>query len=84
VHRHLDDQLFFLAGRDDGLHGIIESIRVEEELHLHTAESQISDPGAGRRLLHRAITAATDAVIWLSTWGDSSRMARELRRARLH
>jgi ubiquinone biosynthesis monooxygenase Coq7 len=84
VHRHLDDQLFFLAGRDAGLHRIIESIRVEEELHLHTAESQISNPGTGRRLLHRVITAATDAVIWLSTWGDSSRMARELHRARLH
>jgi hypothetical protein len=23
----------------------------------------------------------TDAVIWLSTWGDSSRMARDLRAA---
>jgi hypothetical protein len=31
--------------------------------------------------LHRLITVATDAVIRLSTWGDSSRMARDLRAA---
>ena len=29
VHRHLDDQLHFLAGRDAGLHAIILSIREE-------------------------------------------------------
>lgn len=84
VHRHLDDQLHFLAGRDAGLEQIIRSIREEELAHLHHAESRIANPGAGRRVLHRAISDATDAVIWLSTWGDSSRMARDLWRARLH
>jgi ubiquinone biosynthesis monooxygenase Coq7 len=78
VHRHLDDQLHFLDGRDPGLAAIILSIREEELAHLHHAEEQIESPGAGRRLLHRLITYATDAVIWFSTWGDSTRMARAL------
>jgi 3-demethoxyubiquinol 3-hydroxylase len=79
VHRHLDDQLHFLDGRDPGLSAIIRSIREEELAHLRHAEDQIKSPGASRRLLHRLITYATDAVIWLSTWGDSTRMARALR-----
>jgi ubiquinone biosynthesis monooxygenase Coq7 len=79
VHRHLDDQLHFLDGRDSGLSDTILSIREEELAHLHHAEDQIKSPGAGSRLLLRLITYATDAVIWLSTWGDSTRMARALR-----
>jgi 3-demethoxyubiquinol 3-hydroxylase len=81
VHRHLDDQLAFLADRDDELRGIILSIREEELAHLHHAESQIASLGHGSRLLQRLISNVTDALIWLSTWGDSTRMLRELRRA---
>jgi ubiquinone biosynthesis monooxygenase Coq7 len=82
VHRHLDDQLHFLEGRDGDLHAIILSIREEELAHLHHAEAQLAEPTATRRLLRNAISAITDALIWLSTWGDSSRMARDLRLAR--
>jgi 3-demethoxyubiquinol 3-hydroxylase len=82
VHRHLDDQLHFLDGRDPGLSGIILSIREEELAHLRHAEDRIKSPGARSRLLHRLITYATDAVIWLSNWGDSTRMARALRASR--
>ena len=81
VHRHLDDQLAFLAGRDAELHGIIVSIREEELSHLHHAESQIAANGHGARLLRRFISDVTDALIWLSTWGDSSRMVGDLRGA---
>jgi len=81
VHRHLDDQLYFLQGRDAGLKRIIEEIREEELSHLHHAEAQINSPGAARQLLRRIISDMTDVVIWLSTWGDSTRMARDLRRA---
>jgi ubiquinone biosynthesis monooxygenase Coq7 len=81
VHRHLDDQLAFLAGRDDELQGIILSIREEELAHLHHAQSQIASLGRGSRLLQRLISDVTDALIWLSTWGDSTRMMRDLRRA---
>jgi ubiquinone biosynthesis monooxygenase Coq7 len=79
VHRHLDDQLHFLADRDAELHRIILSIREEELSHLHHAESQIVAVGRGHRLLRRLISDATDSLIWLSTWGDSARMARDLR-----
>jgi 3-demethoxyubiquinol 3-hydroxylase len=78
VHRHLDEQLHFLQLRDAELHRIILSIREEELAHLHHAETQLGSaavlPG-----LRQIIALATDVLIWLSTWGDSSRMAYALR-----
>ena len=81
VHRHLDDQLHFLAGRDADLHAIILSIREEELAHLHHAEAHLGTPGILQKGLRAAISTITDALIWLSTWGDSTRMARDLRLA---
>jgi 3-demethoxyubiquinol 3-hydroxylase len=82
VHRHLDDQLHFLEGRDPELHGIIMSIRDEELAHLSHAEAQLASPDALQRTLRRLISDVTNALIWLSTWGDSQLMARDLRRYR--
>jgi ubiquinone biosynthesis monooxygenase Coq7 len=82
VHRHLDDQLHFLASRDTELSGVILSIREEELAHLNHAEAQLDAPTAFQRTLRRAIGGVTDGLIWLSTWGDSARMARDLRRFR--
>jgi len=79
VHRHLDDQLHFLTGRDEALSGIILSIRQEELAHLHHAEARIVTKSLASSALYRSVTWATDIVIWLSTWGDSTRMARDLR-----
>ena len=81
VHRHLDDQLAFLAGRDAELHRIIADIREEELSHLHHAEAQIVSSAPGYRVLRGLISHVTDTLIWLSTWGDSTRMTAELRRA---
>ena len=78
VHRHLDDQLHFLDGRDVELREIIESIRIEEIAHLRHAERQLRSDTAALRALRQAISAMTDMLIWLSTWGDSTRMARAL------
>jgi ubiquinone biosynthesis monooxygenase Coq7 len=78
VHRHLDDQLFFLNGRDAELHRIILSIREEELSHLRHAESQLASTGYNSRMLRALISHITDILIWLSTWGDSSRMMRDL------
>jgi len=78
VHRHLDDQLHFLKERDHELYRIILSIREEELAHLRHAEAQLPSPGLLLRILRRGIAAATDVLIWLSTWGDSSRIAHEL------
>ncbi|TCR61094.1 demethoxyubiquinone hydroxylase family protein [Bosea sp. BK604] len=84
VHRHLDEQLHFLKGRDAGLHAVIAGIREEELAHLRHAEAELD--GKPKRPLQsamqRAIAIVTEILIWLSTWGDSSRMARALREAR--
>jgi ubiquinone biosynthesis monooxygenase Coq7 len=79
VHRHLDDQLEFLTTRDTELHSIISAIRVEELSHLHHAEAQIVSTAVPYRLLRRLISVVTDALIWLSTWGDSTRVRADLR-----
>jgi ubiquinone biosynthesis monooxygenase Coq7 len=78
VHRHLDDQLHFLADRDPALHAIIASIREEELAHLHRAEERLDSRRRYLSLLRGLIGTATDVLIWLSTWGDSSRMTRAL------
>jgi ubiquinone biosynthesis monooxygenase Coq7 len=78
VHRHLDDQLHFLRSRDPELNELVLSIQEEELSHLHHAEERITTRGFRARALNGLITWSTDAVIWLSTWGDSTRMAREL------
>jgi ubiquinone biosynthesis monooxygenase Coq7 len=83
VHRHLDDQLHFLAERDVALHDVIASIREEELAHLHLAEQQLDARGSHLTLLRGLIGTATDVLIWLSTWGDSARMARALAAAKL-
>jgi ubiquinone biosynthesis monooxygenase Coq7 len=81
VHRHLQDQLWFVRDRDPELHTLILAIQDEELMHLHHAEERVSE-SALSRTLNAMITLATDGVIWLSTWGDSSGMARELAEAR--
>ncbi len=81
VHRHLQDQLWFVRVRDPGLHALILAIQDEELMHLHHAEERVAD-SVLTRTLNSVITIETDAVIWLSTWGDSSRMARELAEAK--
>ena len=78
VHRHLEDQLFFLRERDPELHDLIKSIQLEELSHLHHAEDNITQDGFPARLLNRIVTVSTDLAIWLSTWGDSTRMKREM------
>jgi ubiquinone biosynthesis monooxygenase Coq7 len=80
VHRHLEDQLLFLQHRDPDLHALIKSIQSEELLHLTHAEERIVTKGSGSWLLSVFISKSTDLAIWLSTWGDSTRMAREILR----
>lgn len=79
VHRHLDDQLHFLEGRDPELSAVILSIRDEEIAHLQHAEQQLVARNAALRALRGVISMATDTLIWLSTWGDSTQMERALK-----
>lgn len=81
-HRHLEDQLKFLRGRDPELYLLIDSIQEEELAHLNNAEERFVGDPFWSRPLRRAMSRVTDGVIWLSTWANSSRMARELAAAR--
>lgn len=76
VHQHLDDQIRWATGRDDGLREVIEDIRVEELAHIQYATDHRA--GAGFSWLEQIISRATEALIWVSTRGDSVRLAREL------
>ncbi len=79
VHRHLDDQLRFLCERDPDLHDLITSIRVEEQAHLCHARAHLPPQIAlAWRALARGIEVAMDGLIWLSTWGDSTRLSRDI------
>nr|WP_225881782.1 demethoxyubiquinone hydroxylase family protein [Rhizobium phaseoli] len=65
VHRHLEDQLAFLATRDPELHAIIASIQEQELAHLRKAEDSQKRRGLSHALLLPLISALTDLMIWL-------------------
>jgi ubiquinone biosynthesis monooxygenase Coq7 len=77
VHRHLEEQIDFLAGRDEALKVAIADIQAQELGHLLHAEAHIR-PGPLNRGLSSAICVSTEVVIWLSTQGAVSRMQRAL------
>jgi ubiquinone biosynthesis monooxygenase Coq7 len=78
VHRHLEDQLLFLRNRDPDLCALIGTIQGEELMHLSHAEERVVAKALWARVLSAFISMSTDVAIWLSTWGDSTRMARDL------
>ena len=82
VQRHLEDQLFFFRDKDAELYAQIKAIQIEEESHLNHALERIAGTTPWTRLLTTIISTSTDALIWLSTWGDSANMARDLRAAK--
>lgn len=79
VHRHLTEQLAFLRDRDPGLYALIESIRAEEEGHLDLARAQKTRDTLATRAFQAMVRGSVELVIWLSTWGESARMRRDLR-----
>ena len=80
VHRHLDDQIAWAAGRDEELRRMIATIQVEELSHLAYATDHRT--ASGFTWLERLISGATEGLILVSTRGDSRRLARELRNTR--
>lgn len=76
VHRHLEDQLKWSATRDPDLHRTIHDIQVEETAHLDFATTQRHRDGL--KWLEQLISALTEALIWVSTRGDSLRLARQV------
>ena len=80
VHRHLDDQIAWATEHDEQLKRTIETIRIEELQHLGYATE--NRRRRGLVWLERSIEQATEALIWLSTRGDSVRLSRQLALAR--
>lgn len=78
VHRHLEDQISYLQHRDLELANLVRDIQQQEREHLTFATNGIDKRTPLDGLLDRLITVATEALIWLSTRGDSRRLALEL------
>lgn len=67
VHRHLDHQLAWLAA---------DPARADAELAEAIARRP-AQPSAARAI-YVAVTATVEALIWMSTQGESGRLAREM------
>ena len=78
VHRHLDEQIDFLLGKDELLKALITSIQIEENAHLNFAKAHLK-PSAVYTILETAIVVSTEIVIWLSTQGAVSRMEQAIK-----
>ena len=78
VHRHLDDQMRYLAGRDESLRDMIAEIQIEEDQHLEFARSQVR-PAALNGALKWLICVSTEVVIWLSTQGAVTHMEQAIK-----
>ena len=81
VHRHMDDQVAWLTPHEPELATAIAAIRDEEVDHLHHAQSRrgMTRSIPWLRLLDLIVAASTELLVWLSTYGVSSRLHRQLR-----
>lgn len=79
VHKHLADQISFLDGRDSDLVQLVRDIQTEEEGHIRLARNELNPSSVFLHPLTWIVSVSTGAVIWLSTWGDSSRLAYQLK-----
>lgn len=79
VHVHLQDQINYLDGKDSALKKLIEDIQIEELQHLDFANTRVNMNGVTPNVLDFIIHLFTDIVIWLSTWGDVTRMRKSIR-----
>lgn len=78
VHRHLGEQIAFLQAHDPELAELVRSIRAEEEHHLAFAQAHHDARRPAARLLSWAVALATEALILISTRGDSLRLHADL------
>jgi 3-demethoxyubiquinol 3-hydroxylase len=81
VHHHLAAQLHYLNARDAALFALVQGIQSEEEGHLSLAIAEKGRPSPLTRVAETVVRASVHLVVWLSTWGGSSRMRRDLRSA---
>jgi ubiquinone biosynthesis monooxygenase Coq7 len=79
VHKHLQDQLRWLESRDEELAELVRSVAADEMGHWeHAARMRAGAPASFGHVLEGVISATTETLMWLSTRGDSTRLAREL------
>lgn len=79
VHKHLHDQLGYLRGADPELAELVEAVAADEMGHWrHATQMRNGAPAPLGRVLDAVISASTEGLMWLSTRGDSARLAREL------
>lgn len=81
VHKHLNDQIAYLKGRDDDLAALIRDIQSEEDEHLAYAEAHHDSRTLFARFLALVVAVSTDLLIWISTRGDSRQLRAALRSA---
>jgi len=81
VHRHLTDQIAFLNCKDPELATLVRSILAEEDQHLADAEKGYDSSRVHARLLRWVVAVATEAMILLSTRGDSLKLKAAMRAA---
>lgn len=79
VHHHLTDQLAWLKGQDTELENVIADIQAQEVGHLEWAAKRRPGNTVFGTLLDRGVTGTVEALIWLSTQGESARLSRDLR-----
>ncbi|WP_339745807.1 demethoxyubiquinone hydroxylase family protein [uncultured Maricaulis sp.] len=77
VHGHLHEQIRFLQERDPKLAAVIESVRVEEEEHLEHGLEGYDPTCRVARIFTGVVSSVTEALIWIATFGDSSRLRAE-------
>jgi ubiquinone biosynthesis monooxygenase Coq7 len=81
VHRHLQDQVAWVSARDGEIATALVRIQAEEMAHLeHVDVGEPNRRSSTLFLLDRLVSTATEALIWTSTYGASSRIAARLRR----
>lgn len=72
----MEEQIGWLSAREPRLAEMLAAIRDQEVEHLHKA---MAVSGTRPRWLDALVAAATEALVWLSTYGASGRLHRAMR-----
>jgi len=81
VHKHLVEQQAFLERHDVALLGIVQSVQVDEDMHLAHAEANLEGGGWLAKAIYPLVAAATEFMIFVSTRGDSLRLRTAMKAA---
>lgn len=78
VHKHMKEQILFLRDHDKEACELVESIQEEELQHLRYAQDNVGKKNIFNKLFQSVCIVMVEIVIWLSTWGDSQRLKKEI------